>query len=1193
MGALSSDGHGNGNGLAQPSQALAPGPTEKSKSKSKSKHNIGWDSLPVHLLHNILSFAQQDITLDESLHNAWGHDAKTAEIALAISQRIWLCQMRGVCTGWKHGVDSHAFWPAYTLLLDPSRPHSSTIEDIHSARLTPSTPSFPTLFHRSRHTTLRICLACRLNHPARLGFYPAIPKRLTWTCRYGRAPTCDKHASHYCSDCMKEFGTENFSPTYARGSRRNVSPEVPISTGLLPTHHGDTDGRGLVRPRGSLLCMTCRTTAITHNLRHVLEACSRGTLPITTRGLSNPWLTAYPVRHYVQSGFGTAHSEAKRAIEERWLQDHTRWNELRPTAEQLQMYEKHLKAMFFRHGTYDEEPRAKENRLMKEAELRGGDWDGTETARDRAERFCLYKKWWQKREDMEDGDANADEVDSDDDLEEFGGLNVRYYEKLREGCLSDWINDRFRFGFWVSPSDEVRQHVISAQAEKASATSTSTTHREDHVQSRSSTYVQVHTPFNLLAPNAHHPFQGITKFEYTPINAEWVCDGLIDLQLDPGVGKVDPFLPPQHLLVELDELFHERLASKTAQPMTELMLRIRAYFDGDDDEAEKYCQGLSVGELMEKLKDWKLWVPRQLANAISDQADQGVQGDKLPETHNVSTATERKSGASGPSAIARSGIAGTTRTSPRIEMVEESIDPSLIDYGIKEIEMTPETAITSPTSSRSSSTVPGDLPMTTSEVANDHAQSENHLGKRKSLCESDEAQEVNDPSDCDQIGRGEKRLKSSPSSAARTPASRPIPTTPHPELEPSQVCETPLDNDDNNHDAHAGSGGTYTAKKPVPPSPEPHHIDRSQRTVSPPSPPRFDLPLDRIKRGALSVLEGSSAPVTPTPFAVVEYDSDLQGSMESEVEDDEAYDDEEEDEEMNGDEYELSDAEVGHSYSAAEGEDKGKGDDGNSSENSDRELFVKAGTNTNPGSTDSSELTSVTMPLTPESEPGSGAVPAVTIAQQKKVVIVGQALGHPSLVRAQSEASTSIHHQEQEQIDDHLTGVEVDLEEDYESESESDGSGSDFDTEAYQDGPGVLFGWGWEGQEQPQTIHTSASASTSNRVESRHKAAPTTLRPVDQLKQYVEFQKDHVPFIPLPFRTPAQIQARYPGSNPSSGVTASAKWSLGPRTEKEILENWYESRSVLRECRCRICERAKRREWDSARHLGVKIPGWD
>ena len=119
----------------------------------------------------------------------------------------------------------------YSLPLEPSRHHHSSISDLRAERLTPSTPSFPTLFHRSRHTALDVCLACRINNLSRVGLYPANNKRITAT---------SKFESSYMRQALREVLYQLHEGWRAEGSSRD--PYVYVRD----PSSGQWDG---VRPR--------------------------------------------------------------------------------------------------------------------------------------------------------------------------------------------------------------------------------------------------------------------------------------------------------------------------------------------------------------------------------------------------------------------------------------------------------------------------------------------------------------------------------------------------------------------------------------------------------------------------------------------------------------------------------------------------------------------------------------------------------------------------------------------------------------------------------------------------------------------------------------------------------------------------------------------------------------------------------
>ncbi|KIR96945.1 hypothetical protein L804_05603 [Cryptococcus deuterogattii 2001/935-1] len=532
------------------------------RAAAAGKDKAGWGDLPVEILHRILSYAQDAVPLDFTLQTYYGHNQRTREIALALVRRIWFCRMRMVCTGWRNAVDSHPFWPEFTLLLDPSRHHSSAISGIHSARLAPSTPSFPTLFHRARSSTLSSCLACRLNRPSRLGYYPAVGKRLTFTSKFALAPTCEKHANNFCSGCMRESepqagrapspGLHHLTGIEAlveSGETRSPSEPADPPLMLSQCNHGDVDENGVERFPRSLVCPDCRKAAIWNEIRLILHECARGG---RMRGERSLWLYNEKVKDYINFNVGTAFEMGYAAVEEQWLIDHTRWVELSETALQLQNHEKALKLQFLRTAA-EETAAQKRVRLAREAELRGED--------------------------------------------QFRG-------KLKAGCINDFISDRIRYAFWVSPSDEVSKIV---------------TDDRDRRTDRSSI---IHTMFPDIAMNSAHPFSKYIEFSFEPAQACAEAAGLISLvPNDPSSspvsdGRFDPFLPPDRLLRALDKTFAEMLSARTCTAMENIVRNVREYCDDDDDKAEEVCENMRVEDILERLAAWQMWVPRSLAEQM-------------------------------------------------------------------------------------------------------------------------------------------------------------------------------------------------------------------------------------------------------------------------------------------------------------------------------------------------------------------------------------------------------------------------------------------------------------------------------------------------------------------------------------------------------------------------------------------------
>ncbi|OCF75524.1 hypothetical protein I204_04380 [Kwoniella mangroviensis CBS 8886] len=792
------------------------------------KDKFGWGDLPVGVLHLIFSHVIELPPPDNCIFQTWRNRPPSFEIALAIEQRIRLCALRRVSLGWKSAADSHSFWPTYTLLLDPSRPHSSTLADINSARLTPSTPSFPTLFHRARYTTLHNCIPCRLNHPSRLGLYPAVRRRLTYSKKFGYTPTCEKHYNHFCSGCYREYGIESLSPTPPAigGGRymRNVTPVVPTSTGLLACNPKDTDEDGTYRLRNDLICRDCRRIAISNELTNLLKECSRTAdteimvVAGVIRGLNNDWISNQYVKEYIEESTYTCIIMANKAVELQWLMSHTRYTELWGTATELQRNERMMKARYIKYDfntRFIESPHEKQQRLIKEYELKGEDFEGKESLEDYHEFTDLCKKWIEqyRRRFYNGGESDEDDLlVYDDEEEEDEEEELRYQTKLQEGCINDWLNDRVRFGSWVSPSDEVLGYQI----------------RVSPVSGESSS---IHTPFAQMCRHAKHPLSRFIHIDYNPIEAEYDSAGLITLNPLDIDEETDPFLPPERLLQKLDGLYEDKLRSNITPPLAELVRKIREWF-GNDDVAEQYCERLTVGDIIKKLDDWELWVSRNLIEHIKVAEGRRAFGSDSASVATATTRIEAK--------IARDYNHGPK--SPKIELIqEEHRSPTMAEYGIEEIAFT-ASSDRDEHDDGISSTPAVDTPRRREDG---EIESSPKLGKRKSPNEQ-------------QGALPEKKVRHSP----------PMPNTPQEGTGDMPV--TPSDRAFIEDDLDSST----QRKRKLPPSPETHHIDRLARPVSPPAPLRYDL--DRVKDGThtieLSASNGSSMPTTPTPLVGVDAD---------------------------------------------------------------------------------------------------------------------------------------------------------------------------------------------------------------------------------------------------------------------------------------------------------------------------------
>ena len=304
-------------------------------------------------------------------------------------------------------VDSHSFWPAYTLALDYSQVHSSTLSDLNSSSLTPSTPSFPTLFHRSRHTTLSICLACRLNRPDRVGFHPANPRRITLTSKFGWTPSCDRHYMTYCQNCMRE------DPALGRDihGRLVVDPTMD-GTGLCQVSTWDIDEDGRKRI-GTNVCMDCRSAAICASMTRLLIECARGGEPKCVDDVDMLYSLSVAGGDYVRLGRGTAHTAAIEVLEETWLDRFTRYDDLYETAQALQRHEQQTK-MRYRQSRALETERERNYKLTLIMELRGEETLNAKTLLGNVQEMNENYRSWDREMEMGSGEDEDEEEEGDE-----------------------------------------------------------------------------------------------------------------------------------------------------------------------------------------------------------------------------------------------------------------------------------------------------------------------------------------------------------------------------------------------------------------------------------------------------------------------------------------------------------------------------------------------------------------------------------------------------------------------------------------------------------------------------------------------------------------------------------------------------------------------------------------------------------
>jgi hypothetical protein len=198
--------------------------------------------------------------------------------------------------------------------------------------MTPSTPTFPSLFHRARGLTLDTCIPCRLNHPDRMGFYPADPRMITWSNTIGLVPTCIRHKNKFCGSCLRLDGMH---VTNHNGYRVVVAHCVSDI---------DKDGHLYRHP---LVCNDCREVSLSAHAEKELERCARGG-PITGSVYD---IIETPYGHdFFNTAAYNARETAKLAVRDAWINNQTEYESFKETIMELQQEENALKLQFLLFG---------------------------------------------------------------------------------------------------------------------------------------------------------------------------------------------------------------------------------------------------------------------------------------------------------------------------------------------------------------------------------------------------------------------------------------------------------------------------------------------------------------------------------------------------------------------------------------------------------------------------------------------------------------------------------------------------------------------------------------------------------------------------------------------------------------------------------------------------------------------------
>lgn len=163
---------------------------------------------------------------------------------------------------------------------------------------------------------------------------------------------------------------------------------------------------------------------------------------------------------------------------------------------------------------------------------------------------------------------------------------MKWTKRLREGVINDYINDRVRLGFWVSPEDEIAQLASSADP-------------------------PIHAPIPVIAESNKHPFDSApldgSGRSLSPIAASKhaTATGWIDL-VDPESAQASCFLPTPPLAQAMEVRFAETLGHTLWRPFRSIARTIQA-LSPSPDKAVATCQQMDLDALLRCLARKEAW----------------------------------------------------------------------------------------------------------------------------------------------------------------------------------------------------------------------------------------------------------------------------------------------------------------------------------------------------------------------------------------------------------------------------------------------------------------------------------------------------------------------------------------------------------------------------------------------------------
>lgn len=486
-----------------------------------------------------------------------------AAVALALTQRKWLSTARLVSAGWcaasefvirrvevdhHPSVDSHPFWTQYEATLSPA----TTDDDQNINKTGPSL----TPYQSARRATMAVCIPCRLSlrnpYPGR--GLPGQAQRLP-TLLYGPVAACQFHAEGgFCHDCLRE----NVLSAAGRDATDPISLRI--------TDPKDCDITGVVRGR-RYTCHHCRQATISAAIERELILCARGDY---VRGLDAPWQYTAPFQDYVWEAEGSSDRQAKRAVEELFLGQHTRWNDW-----ERKMLEVQRDLTLLKLFHYECRPAAMiRNQIDKVRQFCSLVW-GEEN--EELVDFLRLQRGW--RHDIDTG--RYTDRDYRLDLTRFraGQRDQKLWDYLRlllHGvCINAWAHDRVEYGLWVLPSDDIEQTI---RPEK-----------------------RLFTPLREYALRTFNPVkQEEARFGANNQDALAQGDGQFKF------GHTSAIFPPERILNLMNEKFTSLLVRRLEMPLSTIAdYKSRTCGDGD---AQKVCEAMQLPDILGLLRNEASWL---------------------------------------------------------------------------------------------------------------------------------------------------------------------------------------------------------------------------------------------------------------------------------------------------------------------------------------------------------------------------------------------------------------------------------------------------------------------------------------------------------------------------------------------------------------------------------------------------------